>query len=150
MKPVRLLALISIVVCLSQCSHSVRPYSDKREQSRVEKRDVEQTEQQIIHDEGKQAGQSDRARGDPDNYRRHSPMYTPATEKAYADGYREGYNPTGAANEPVRDEGYDQGFDAGMKDRARKKASDPDAHIGEYDAKLRASFERGYLEGYNR
>ena len=101
MKPFFLPGLVFIAVSLSHCSHSVRPYSDKREEARVEKRDVEQTEQQIIYAEGKQAGQSDRARGDPDNYRRHSPMYTPATEKAYADGYREGYNPGALQTTPA-------------------------------------------------
>lgn len=145
-----LLALAFISTSLSNCSHSVRPYSDKREAARVEGREVMQSAGQLAFDEGRVDGQSDRSNGEPDNYRRHSPMYTPATEKAYADGYREGYQSSAAATEPERDGTYNQGFDYGMRDRARGKPSDPDAYVGEIGARSRASFARGYLDGYNR
>ncbi len=149
MKHSRLLAVIPVTLVLSHCANSVRPYSDKREQSRTEVRDVQQTAAQFAFEDGKQAGQTDRAHGDPDNYRRHSPMYAPATERAYADGYREGYGSASPA-EPARDAVYNQGFDYGMRDRARQKPRDPEAHVGEYDAASRASFDQGYLDGYNR
>ena len=147
MKP---LHLIPAVLLLAQCAHKVKPYTSQQEARRVEAREVEQTGEQLAFGDGKEAGRRDRSAGDPDNYRRHSPMYRPATEKAFADGYREGYQSIAAPGDPARDEGYQLGFDLGVKDRSRKKPSDPEAHAGEYDAKLRASFERGYADGYNR
>ena len=148
MKPRHLFSFILLSLCLAHCAHSVKPYSDKREASRATAHEMVQTDEQFAFADGRQAGQRDVALGDRDSYRRHSPMYTPATENAYADGYHEGYGGTTAA--PVRDEGYQQGFDYGMRDRAGRKASDPDAHIGEYDPRLRASFERGYVDGFNK
>lgn len=90
MKPSIFLALVSPALLISSCK-SVRPYSDKREQQRVEQRDEAQTAAQAIFEEGKQAGQRDKALGEPNNHHRHSPLYTPSTEAAFADGYREGY-----------------------------------------------------------
>ena len=92
MKSLPPLALWIPVLLLVSCK-SVRPYSEKREQQRVEQRDEVQTAAQVLFEEGKQAGQRDKALGDPNNYHRHSPLYTPATEAAFADGYREGYGP---------------------------------------------------------
>ena len=100
-KSSRFICLISLASgLLTHCTQSVRPYSNKREAARVDAREEGQTIEQLAYEDGKQAGQADRALGDPDSYRRHSPMYTPATEKAYADGYRDGYNPSGQAGAP--------------------------------------------------
>lgn len=90
MKPLALIALFFPALLLSSCK-SVRPYSDKREKQRVEQRDEAQTAAQAVFEDGKQAGQRDKSLGEPNNYHRHSPYYTPATEAAFADGYREGY-----------------------------------------------------------
>ena len=99
-KSLHFIWLLCLSLGLSHCAQSVRPYSDKREAARIDARETGQSIEQLAYEDGKQAGQADRALGDPDNYRRHSPMYTPATEKAYADGYRDGYNPPGAEIAP--------------------------------------------------
>ncbi|MBX7210050.1 MAG: hypothetical protein K1X78_17160 [Verrucomicrobiaceae bacterium] len=148
--------ITTAALLLSQCSHSVKPYSSKQEARRVEAREAETTMEQLVFKDGKEAGQADKASGGPDSYRRHSPLYTPHTERAFADGYREGYHAgdttaaaPNASTAAPRDEGYESGYDRGTRDRARRKAADPDAYVGDYDPQLRASFERGYADGFN-
>lgn len=152
MNPTRHLTAITSVILLTSagCAHRVKPYTTKQEQAKVETQQVELSGMQLAFADGKESGERDRMAGDPDNYRRHSPLYRPATEKAFADGYREGFRPPLATNGAVRGEGYSLGFDAGTRDRARSKPADPDAHAGEYKAELRPEFERGYLDAYGR
>lgn len=95
-----LVSFLGLPLALSHCSQSVRPYSEKREAARIEAREQGQSLDQLIYEEGRQAGQRDRTLSDPDSYRRHSPLFTPATEKAFADGYRDGYGSGDAQPSP--------------------------------------------------
>lgn len=146
MKLPGILSSVLASIVLSSCAHSVKPYSAEQEKWRADVREGQQTELRRLYEQGLHDGRSDAAEHQGPRH----VAYVTAAEKAYGDGYREGYGAAGTAGEPVRDEAYNQGFDYGMRDRARKKPSDPDAHIGDYDARFRSSFERGYLDGFNR
>lgn len=146
MKLPGILSSLFVSVMLSNCTQSVRPYSAEQEKQRTETREDRQTDLRRVYQQGLDDGRSDAAEHQGPRH----VAYVTAAEKAYGDGYRDGYSAAANANEPVRDAAYNQGFDYGMRDRARKKPSDPDAYIGEYDSRFRASFERGYLDGYNR
>jgi hypothetical protein len=143
MKLPRFLSSVLASIVLSSCASAVKPYSSEQEAWRVDVREGQQSELRRLYEQGLHDGRFDAAEHQGPRH----VAYVTAAEKAYGDGYREGY---GAAGEPVRDEAYNQGFDYGMRDRARKRPSDPEAHIGDYDARFRLSFERGYLDGYNR
>lgn len=142
------LILTSLCLLLAHCSTSAPPYTTEREAWRADVREFERDLQQSTYRRGIEDGRMDFSNGESNNYRRHIARYDSQTEKAYADGYATGYMGGGIA--PVRDAAYNQGFDYGMRDRTRGKPADLDAHFGEYDARFRESFERGYLDGYNR
>ncbi len=58
--------------------------------------------------------------------------------------------PQGAAQQAQpRDPTYNQGYDYGLRDRTGGRVADPAAQVGRYDPRYRASFERGYYDGYN-
>ena len=48
-----------------------------------------------------------------------------------------------------RDPSYNMGYDYGLRDLTSGRVSDPGAHVGKYDPRYRASFERGYYDAFN-
>ena len=124
---------------------------------------------QMAYQRGMQDGQSDAQRRQSQNYNRHRTRFDRSSEMAYRDGYNQAYSqsnsslgggylqypttpaypqpqsPAPQANSPA----YNQGYDYGLRDRAAGRIADPSTHVGRYDPRQRADFERGYHGGYN-
>jgi hypothetical protein len=180
MRPFLLLPLVLLAACVEPYGNSIHafapkppvPYSDQREQWRMQTRDQAQQDNQVAYERGISDGRADANANLPQSYQRHHQSYTPATQAAYQQGYEQGYlpplapMPAGAAWSPnapppatsvpavgsttasVHDPVYQQGYDYGLRDRVAGRANDPGAHTGRYDPRGRRSFERGYIDGY--
>ncbi|WP_395753481.1 hypothetical protein [Prosthecobacter sp.] len=131
----------------------------------------------MAFERGQQDGQTDAQQGQVQDYRHYPSRYDRNTEMAYRDGYNQSYGLTvnsqretgnypyanqgmqqpqqqqGGMQQPQqqapRDPTYNQGYDYGLRDRTAGRPSDPAAQVGRYDPRYRASFERGYYDGYN-
>lgn len=148
------------------------PYSDpyRRSEMREQGNDLNR----MAYERGIQDGRDDAQARQSQNYNRHRSSFDRSTEMAYRDGYNQGHGEASsslgggymnsqppsyggsytpplppAANAPVRDAGYNQGYDYGLRDLTSGRPPDPAAHTGRYDPRHRASFERGYYDGYN-
>ena len=124
----------------------------------------------MAYERGQQDGQADAQAGQTQNYLRHPARFDRNTEMAYRDAYNQsfsvminsrmetgGYANPGMVQVPPqgmpqqqapRDPTYNQGYDYGLRDRTGGRVADPAAQVGRYDPRYRASFERGYYDGY--
>ncbi len=153
-----------------------RPYSQQQSAYQSNVRAYDQGLIQRTYEEGIRSGQIDqRGRQTPD-HRRYAGRYNASTEKAFADGYQQGFynnqspyqqpgRPTqpgygsntpppypSAPSQPTAADStkmYNQGYDYGMRDRAARHPRDPSAHTGSLDPWSRQSFEKGYLDAFN-
>ena len=152
-----LLASLVLPLLLTQCvdpsmpnPNGSDPYANPY---RMDMRDQASQLNRQAYERGQQDGQMDAANRGPNNYRLRTSRYDYNTEAAYRDGYNAGYNNSTAApaagGGAVRDPAYNQGYDYGLRDRTGGRVADPAAQVGRYDPRYRASFERGYYDGYN-
>jgi hypothetical protein len=150
------------------------PYADPYgSQHRADMRDQGRQMNQMAFERGWQDGQADAQRRQSQNYNRYrTSRFDRSTEMAYRDGYDRGYSQAGSSlnnlnqapayppaggvfgappqQPPAQnDAAYQQGYDYGLRDRVGGRMADPAVHVGRYDPRKRANFERGYYEGYN-
>lgn len=135
-------------------------YTPQQEQYRNEWRDMGRQQNQMAYERGVSDGRADYGAGLDASYQRHYQSYTPATQSTYTQGYDFGYAPAGGrdsteyrpapAPDAAPDPYYNRGYDFGLRDRVGGRPQDPGAHSGAYDPRYRRSFERGYLDGYER
>ncbi|MBL9129923.1 MAG: hypothetical protein JNG86_01900 [Verrucomicrobiaceae bacterium] len=175
--PLALLASLLLSNCIDPYAMNMGrdPYRDPYgSEYRADMRDQGRQLAQMAYERGIADGQYDAQQRQSQNYNRHRTRYDRSTEMPYRDGYNQGYSqansslghsylpnpgvpgypagpgaivpsPAPQANDPA----YQQGYDYGLRDRTGGRVADPAAHVGRYDPRRRASFERGYHDGYN-
>ncbi|WP_395741453.1 hypothetical protein [Prosthecobacter sp.] len=169
-----LLTLLTLPLLLTQCvdapygQNGADPYANPYRQ---DMRDQGSQVNGMAFERGQQDGQADAQQGQIQDYRHYPSRYDRNTEMAYRDGYNQSYGltvnsqretgnypnqgmqPQGGVQQQQqqapRDPTYNQGYDYGLRDRTGGRAADPAAQVGRYDPRYRASFERGYYDGYN-
>lgn len=162
-----LLSALVLPLLLTQCvdpyygPNSGDPYANNP--YRQDMRDQGQQMNRMAYERGQQDGRADAQQRLSQDYHRHGTRFDRNTVLAYRDGYNQGYsmmnnsqgelggygNQGGAPPAPARDPAYNQGYDYGLRDRTSGRIADPAAQVGRYDPRYRASFERGYYDGYN-
>jgi len=172
MKPSFYLSLF-LPLLLTQCADTYGPNGGDPYANpyRQDMRDQGSQMNSMAYERGQQDGQADAQAGQTQNYQRYSSRFDRNTEMAYRDAYNQSYSVTinsrggiggypnqGMAQPPAqnvpqqqapRDPTYNQGYDYGLRDRTGGRVADPAAQVGRYDPRYRASFERGYYDGYN-
>lgn len=163
-----LFASLTLPLLLTQCvepfgPNDTDPYANPYRQ---DMRDQGAQVNSMAFERGEQDGHADALQQQSENFRRHSSRFDRNTEMAYRDGYNHRYSQTinsrgqGSSypNQGVgrpqqtpapRDPVYNQGYDYGLRDRTAGRVADPAAQVGRYDPRYRASFDRGYDDGYN-
>jgi hypothetical protein len=172
---VTLLASLTLPLLLTQCLDPMMqgppgayPYGDPNQ--RLEMRERGADLNRMAYERGWQDGQMDAQQRQAKNDGRHTTRFDRNTVLAYRDGYSQGYtqsqqsssgglqwpgqgapvNPLPPQQQPQaqRDPAYNQGYDYGLRDRTSGRVADPAAHVGRYDPRYRASFERGYHDAF--
>ena len=141
--------LLPLALALTQCTW-LRPPADpsKVEPLVAQERAEGKEREHQAYENGKADGAADAARGDIKNHKAHSERFTPSTERAYQEGYMEGFGKGGPGLVTAEQQAaHDAGYAAGLKDRRRGRGSDPDQYKGTYNAKLESWFVDGYYEG---
>ncbi len=165
-----LFASLTLPLLLTQCvdadygPNGRDPYANPYRQ---DMRDQGSQMSSMAFERGQQDGRSDAQQRQSQNYHRYPSRFDRNTEMAYRDGYNQSYGLThsslgeigsygnpGMGQQPQpqqapRDPAYNQGYDYGLRDRTAGRVADPAAQVGRYDPRYRASFDRGYYDGYN-
>lgn len=130
---------------------SANPYSPEREAFRISQHERADAVLRATFERGVEDGRLDASQGRPPDPGSRAAAYPdPASRKAYADGYRQGFSPPPNSSPPPSSAAYSQGYDFGLRDRLAGRPSDPDAHTATADPVFKAAFIQGYMDAFEQ
>ncbi len=149
------LLLLSLVYCQCTWMHPNRepnPTKPGSSNTLVKERLEGRENERAAFEDGSADGSADAGRGAANDYTSHRGRFNSHTEKAYREGYGQGFARSAAGGHEskltaAQQATRDAGFAAGVRDRRMNRGADPDSHAGTYDAKLSSWFLDGYQEG---